>query len=396
MKVRFDVAAILVIGLLVLSSISFPIGAGSDPDDTITLVLTGDIMTGRRVEHAINTYDDTYFPFHGIGEYTRRGDLTFGNLETTISTRGEEADKLCTFRAHPKTLEGVRDAGFDVLTLANNHIIDYGEDATNDTMRYVNEYGMENVGMWYLDEPAADARIDRPVVLEAKGIRFAFLGYGENFTSLFRATDTLPGPVPMKMNIIVEDIEYARTVADVVVVAIHWRRTPQYVKTVDETQMDICRRLVDAGADVLACHGPHVAQATEFYNGSLILYSLGNTVFDQSEPSTHQSMLAMVRLRGSTIDSLSLVPLRMNQLYQYIPQGNILELHAGNGTWLDWDDYDSLMFSSDQRLTMYQEPVRGPKYWLTRDEGITAVLMVVIIALLFIVIRMAKTTKKMP
>ena len=135
-------------------------------------------MTARSVEREIEEHDDNYFPFRSIGEFTKKGDITFGNLEMCISKRGEPLDKTYTFRAKPQTLQGVRDAGFDVLTIANNHICDYGSEATQDTMDNIEEYGMKHVGLWYLNEAANNASIPRPIVIEAKGLKFAFLGYG--------------------------------------------------------------------------------------------------------------------------------------------------------------------------------------------------------------------------
>jgi poly-gamma-glutamate synthesis protein (capsule biosynthesis protein) len=347
----------VVILLMILEcTLFFSFALSGEPPPDITLVLTGDIMTERRVGKEIIKRSDTYFPFRSMGEFTKKGDITFGNLETTISTRGERVDKYCTFRAAPNTMKGIKKAGFDILTLANNHICDYGMDATKDTMDYIHEQGMEHVGLWFLDQEAADATIPRPIVKETKGIRFAFLGYGENLLPSFRATATKAAPVPTQESVMRSDIKYARSIADVVVVAIHWRRLPQYVLEADEGQIEMCHKLCDWGADILANHGPHTLQETEVYNGSLIFYSLGNIAFSQNEPNTHFSMIAMVHLKGSKLDRMELIPLRRNDFFQYIPKGNILKMKIQNGLWLNWDDYNTLMFSSQEPLTNYKEP----------------------------------------
>jgi poly-gamma-glutamate synthesis protein (capsule biosynthesis protein) len=345
---------ILIMLITIISTDNFNSAAltrTSDPNNSeITLVLTGDIMVGRRVETRIVENNDIYFPFRGIGDYTKKGDITFGNLETTISERGEALDKTYTFRASPNTLFGVRDAGFDVLSLANNHIRDFSWEATQDTMDFVDGYGMKHVGLWYLNEPAENASIPRPVMIEAKGVRFAFLGYTENPSTSFLATETIAGPVPIEDSIMRADVEYAKSVADVVVVALHWARLPQYVKVADPGQIEICHNLCNWGVDILANHGPHVLQEVEYYNDSLIFYSLGNTVFDLSNTSSHYSMLATLTMRGTEFDRLELVPIVKNEHDQYIPRGNILELEVTEDLYLDWTDYQTKMFNSDKLI----------------------------------------------
>jgi poly-gamma-glutamate synthesis protein (capsule biosynthesis protein) len=327
--------------------------SGAGESSEIVIVLTGDIMTARGVEAEIDEHNDIYYPFRGIGELTKRGDITFGNLETTISERGEPLNKAYTFRAGPETLQGVKDAGFDVLSLANNHICDFGTLATEDTIAFVEGYGIKHVGLWYIDEEATNARITRPVVIEAKGVRFAFLGYGENLPVSFTATDTKPAPVPLIDSVMKADIEYAKSIADIVIVAIHWARLPQYVKVADAGQIELCHRLSDYGADILANHGPHVLQEVENYNNSLIFYSLGNTVFDLANRSSHESMIATVYLDGKDFKKLELIPIVKNAQDQYIPRGNILMMDVTDELLLDWTDYQTKMFNSDDLISDY-------------------------------------------
>jgi poly-gamma-glutamate synthesis protein (capsule biosynthesis protein) len=394
---RLIVASALAI-LIVIVSLSPLIGSSmaKDSQPHILLVFTGDIMPARNVQEMCEAYDDPYHPYHGIDNYTKKGDITFGNLETTVSTRGEPQAKLYHFRVKPEALEYIKEAGFDVLCLANNHISDYGPLALNDTMDNIKEYGMEFTGMWYLDEPASMARIPRPVVLEVDGIKFAYLSFAEIPFSYFRATSQQAGLVPTWSNVMKADIEYAKTVADVVVVSVHWCYVPEYEKDTSQAEMDTCKKLSEWGADIIANHGPHVLHKVEYHNGSLIMHSLGNTVFDQSIKSTHKSAIAMVHLKGKELDRLELVPLRKNDKHQYIPQGNVLEEDVQEGLHLDWDDFNSRMFDSDEFLTEYEgaEPFWYEPFLSAPAIAIEITILVILILVALFLIRRRRKKKK--
>lgn len=380
------VLAILVFVILFLSMFStVPITTRAAREPKILLVLTGDIMPDRRVEEVCEEYDDPYLPYYGIDNYTKKGDITFGNLETTVSYRGEPQAKLYHFRVPPDALECIKEAGFDVLCLANNHISDYGTDATNDTMDNIKKYGMEFTGMWFEREYGANSTIPRPVVFEVEGIKFAFLSFAEIPFSYFRASEDQAGLVPTWPNVMRKDVQYAEDLADVVVVSIHWCYVPEYQKEITKDQIDTCHDLTDWGADIIANHGPHVLQEIEYYNGSLILHSLGNTVFDQPIKKTYKSAIALVHLKGGELDRLELVPLKKNDKHQYIPQGNILEENIREGLHLNWTDFDSRMFNSDEFLTDYEgapplwyEPFMS--LWFIAAVSITTLVLLITVA----------------
>jgi poly-gamma-glutamate synthesis protein (capsule biosynthesis protein) len=356
-------------------------------EDRITLVFTGDIMIGRDIEDEIDEREDVHHPFRGISTFTQQGDLTFGNLENCVSERGKPENKVYTFRCRPSTLEGLKEAGFDIMSLANNHVCDFGSDATKDTITHLEEYGIEHFGLWYLNEDARNATIPRPVIMEVKGVKFAFLGYGENLSYESIATDVKPGPVPTRLDVMKADIEYAKELADVVIVSIHWVRLPQYIEQADEGQIEICHKLSDWGADIQAHHGPHTCQEIEYYNGSLIMYSLGNAVFDLSRTESHRSFIAMVHMEGKNLTELELVPIVKNEHEQYIAQGNILQANIEDGLYLDWGDYESRMFSSDEPLTDYEGPERTwQEILLSPPVFLTILITLVIITLILILI----------
>jgi len=351
----------------------------------ILLVFTGDIMPARKVEEMSKIYSDRYHPYYGIDNYTQIGDITCGNLETTVSVRGEPARlKRFNFQVDAQTLQPIKDAGFDVLSLANNHILDYGPDAALDTKDNIEDHGMKQMGLWYLNDPVRNARIPRVAFIETKGITFAFLGYTEYFWDDFLATANTPGPCPIDLELIKNDIEYAREQADVIIVSLHWFYD-EYDKTPNPDEIRICKAVCDLGVDILANHGHHVLQDVEYYNGSLIMHCLGNTVFDQSIKSTHKSTIAMVYMKGAELDSLELIPLRKNDLHQYIPRGNILKEDIKEGLFLNWTDFDSRMFNSKRYLTDYKgadpvwyEPIFSIPVALTALGGILVIACILL------------------
>jgi poly-gamma-glutamate synthesis protein (capsule biosynthesis protein) len=384
--------AFLIVGLM--SAVSTDSSAKTE-EDRITLIFTGDIMIGRDIEDEIDAREDVHHPFRGISTFTQQGDITIGNLENCISERGAPENKVYTFRCRPSTLEGLKEAGFDIMSLANNHVCDFGTDATKDTIAHLEEYGIEHFGLWYLNEDARNATIPRPVIMEVKGVKFAFLGYGENLSYESIATQNKPAPVPMRLDIMKADIELARELADIVIVSIHWVRLPQYIEEADEGQKEVCRKLCDWGVDILANHGPHVCQEIEYYNGSLIMYSLGNAVFDLSRTESHRSMIAMVRMEGKNLTEMELVPIIKNEHEQYIAQGNLLKTDIKEGLYLDWDDYESRMFSSDEPLTDYEGPdPTWQEILLSTPVLLTVLITLVIITLILIFIQVRRRRRE--
>ena len=136
-------------------------------NETITILLVGDIMLNRGVEYMVEKRGegDFKFPFLKIAEYLNKADLLFGNLESPISDKGTRVGSIYSFRAEPKSIEGLVFSGFDILSLANNHAFDYGWEALEDTLERLKEVGINPVG------------IDSPVIKEIKNTKIAFLAY---------------------------------------------------------------------------------------------------------------------------------------------------------------------------------------------------------------------------
>jgi poly-gamma-glutamate capsule biosynthesis protein CapA/YwtB (metallophosphatase superfamily) len=261
---------------------------------TVWLAATGDVVVQRPPEGCDPRLREL---LDGAGS-------AFGNLEVPLTTRGTPAEKAATHRAHPDRAADVRGLGFDVVTLANNHMLDFGVQGQRDTVAAVTAAGLLPVGA---GETEAEAR--RPVVRDG----IAFLGLCSALPPGFAAAAASPGVAPVRVlqqlsvdpALVTEQpgmapyvhtsayapdvraacaaVREARAAADFVVVGIHWGvpfgfAAPSY-GPLAEYQQPLGRALVDAGADLVVGHHPHMVQHVECYGGGLIAYSIGNYAF---------------------------------------------------------------------------------------------------------------------
>ena len=241
-------------------------------DDEIELVATGDIMLARTVEERMNQYGPLY-PFQAVYPLLQSADIAVGNLETPFTVRGRPADKRFIFRAHPEHISVLRTAGFDVLSLANNHVLDFPPDSMDDTLAALEDLGIATVGAG-----RGEAAAHRPAVLEVKGTKVAFLAFAaprwRNSPEVPTATDVAwAEPEPVR-----SAVAQARQEADLIIVILHMGT--EYETQANQQQRAVAHAAVEAGAALVIGHHPHVMQDAEVYQGVPIVYSLGNFVFD--------------------------------------------------------------------------------------------------------------------
>jgi hypothetical protein len=271
----------------------------------LTLDAVGDITFGEQVGPAIARYGPAY-PWTGVAATLRGADVTTGNLETAVSERGVAAVKQYVFRGTPGALPPLsRRAGFDVLTLANNHAGDYGPAALLDTVAAVRAAGIQPIGAG-ADELAAR----RPAVVRAGGLRIAFLGYSDVNPLGFPATATTPGTARADPAAIAADVRASRRRADLVVCFFHWgvelRPEP------DARQQELARACLAAGAQVVLGAHPHVfGPVTQPTRRSLVAWTLGNFVFPSSG-ATAQTAILQVRLDARGVHGYRLIPVRID------------------------------------------------------------------------------------
>ena len=234
----------------------------------------------------------------GIKPVLTGADLAFANLESPLSNLGsEQAWKDVTFRGDPRLASALGWAGFDVVTMANNHALDCQASALLDTIKRVNKAGVKVVGA---GKNAAAAHT--PAIITTKrGVKVAFLGYSD-ILPLGYTAGSGPGIAGGRTNMakVKADIRAAKRRADFVVVAFHWGI--EYQQPPTQQQQSEARVAINAGADLVMSHHPHVLEGLEAYHGGLICYSFGDLIFDHVSRETGETILlrCIVSAKGIT------------------------------------------------------------------------------------------------
>ena len=278
--------------LLVLLGLALP-GSARAESREVTFSFAGDVMLAGSPGKAIARGQD---PLRFFAKLLHGADLAVANLECPVSTRGAEIDKPITFRAHPRAVATMK-RHFDAVSLANNHSGDWGPDALLQTMDLLRAAGLPFFGA---GRDLADAH--KPLFVERNGLRIAFLGYLEFKPRRFEAGASRPGVAWSEDEQVVADIRAARAAgADLVIPFVHWGYDEDPAP--NGRQRELGRTMIDAGADLVMGGHPHVTQGMEVYKGRLIVYSLGNFVFDDFPPGPQRTgwMLRITLGRGGPV-----------------------------------------------------------------------------------------------
>jgi poly-gamma-glutamate capsule biosynthesis protein CapA/YwtB (metallophosphatase superfamily) len=271
----------------------------------ITIAAVGDLMLGGRTEPFLNEFGPDY-PFRDVMPVLRRADIIAGNLESPISVRGTAVEnKKFTLRAGAIAAQALTSAGIRVVSLANNHMMDFGPLALQDTLAALNENNILFTGAGMnLDDARA------PALVKIKGKTLAFLAYSLTFPLEFFASANRPGTAPGYADFVRGDIEKVRPVADLVIVSFHWGA--ELMTAAKDYQIELGRQAIDWGADLVLGHHPHVLQDLQLYKGRLIVFSLGNFVFGSESNRTNWSMILLLTFRGNSLERAEAVPIDVN------------------------------------------------------------------------------------
>ena len=299
-----------------------------------TLLFVGDIMLSRGVGRMIAREADPRYPFLRIAEMTRKADFAFGNLEGVISDRGAPQGGGYLFRAEPATADGLSYAGFDGLSVANNHSMDYGREAYDDTLARLTARGIAPI----TKEPYVTTIGDAAVPLVAYAPVLPSFDQAAAITTIttLRTSSTLPQ-------------------VDLIAVSLHWGE--EYAQAPSKSQRELAHTLIDAGADLIIGHHSHVVQEIERYEAKpfitpsssvipakagiqkqtldypvkpdkdnflgdatrvgYIAYSLGNFVFDQNfSEETMQGLMLEAQIIDGRLTNVEAVPISISATFQ--------------------------------------------------------------------------------
>ena len=274
---------------------------------SISIAVVGDIMLSRSVGKIITQEDDPLYPFGVSKDFFSDIDIVFGNLESPVSQRGTDMGSVYSFRADPRVVDGLLESGFSVLSLANNHIYDWGSEALLDTVDILSLNGIQTLGAGK-DRDEASA-----LTLVGERPRVSFLACSDVFGEFARA-DNGPGLFGCDDSLLFDRVRESLEVSDIQVVSLHWG---EEYESFNQRQETLAHRLIDEGVDIVVGHHPHVVQDVAWYNGGVIFYSLGNFIFDQYfSEETMRGMVGVIRVSLKGIESVSLFESTLSKKYQ--------------------------------------------------------------------------------
>jgi len=297
----------------------------------VKFVAVGDIMMGGKVEEIIIKYGSEYL-FEHVAPILQDSDITFGNLEAPLTNEknkvvwdyskildepviidGKMFGNSIFCKALPESIDGLVFAGFGIVSLANNHIMDYGKNGLFDTLNVLSNYNIKSIGA---GKNLTEAR--KPVIIQIKNVKVGFLAYCDVYVSSKKE----PGNAPSKY--IERDIQNLKDSVDIIIISIH-----QGMDIVDyplPNEVKLMHSIIDFGANLILRHHPHVIQGIEHYNNGTIVYSPGNFVFDyeidplwKDLPKTRESILFQCEISKQGISEEKIIPVILNNQYQPVP-----------------------------------------------------------------------------
>ncbi len=262
----------------------------------------GDVIGGFGVSGVVASMGSSLFK--SVAPSFEKSDFGFVNLESPLTTGGDaQGWKDVVIKGNPDMAPAMAKSGINVVTMANNHAGDMGDSGLLDSIKYCEKNDIAVVGAGKDLKQAMAGK-----VLETDdGVRVAFLGFTDVLPVGYPATSSSPGVAPGRADIgaVKQAIRAAKKKADFVVVGWHWnfeyKRAPTYLETSQG------KAAIDAGADIVIAHHPHLLDGMEAYHGGLIVYSLGNLVFSGFSGETAETVLVRAKVSEDRLDA-QLIP----------------------------------------------------------------------------------------
>lgn len=311
------------------------------------IAFVGDVMLGRLVADELRRRPAEY-PWGDTLPLLRRADVLVGNLEFVLADGGRpQPGKTFHFRADRAAVSSLEAAGFALMSVANNHVLDFGTDAALESLETLSDRGIRFSGA---GPDAAAAR--RPAVIRREDLTIAMLACTDNEPD-WEAGEDSPGVRYLPIDLddaramdLIDDITRVRETADLVIVSAHWGGN--WGAQVPRRHRTFARALVDAGADVVFGHSPHIVRGVEVYRGRPILYAAGDFVDDYAVDPVERNDRAfvfVVRTEGAVPAELRLHPTEIVDFHARVARRHAAEIAhemarrcARLGTRADWHD----------------------------------------------------------
>ncbi|MBL0174461.1 MAG: CapA family protein [Ignavibacteria bacterium] len=273
----------------------------------LTVLVAGDLLLDRGVRTQIRIFGADAL-LKDVTPLFADADAVIANLECPATDLRAPLEKRYIFRAEPAWLRALRASGLTHVVLANNHTIDQGRDGLISTAEHARARGLAPIGYGGTQDGAC-----APVLIARGAQRLAVFASVPLPLENWMYADTLPGPCQATAEQLAARIRaWKRAHAeDGILALLHWGR--EFHETPEPEQVAEAHALIDAGADAVVGHHPHVVQRVELYRGRPILYSVGNFVFDQRAPLASRALLARLDFRRGEGPEVSLLPLAISR-----------------------------------------------------------------------------------
>ncbi len=282
------------------------------PPPDITLEFAGDVHFAGRTLKLLDEPDTAFGP---IADTLSGADVTVANLETSVTERGTPEPKQFHFRAPASAYQAVKAAGIDVVSLANNHAMDYGRDGLDDTLHNASEAGVPVVGAGK-DADAAYA----PWVTTVKGVKIAVLGLSQisELSERWAAGDGRSG-VAMGHDLrrAAQAVKDAKAKADVVIAFMHWGQEGNHCPT--DRMKSLAKALADAGATAVIGTHAHLLLGDGWLGSTYVSYGLGNFLWWLDDAYSNDTGVVRLTLHGRTLTSTEFVPAHISATGQPLP-----------------------------------------------------------------------------
>jgi poly-gamma-glutamate synthesis protein (capsule biosynthesis protein) len=287
-------------------------------DTSVVIALMGDVMIGRLVNEKIKQFGFAY-PWGNVLSLLEQADLRFLNLETTLTTSKEKVFKTFNFKSDPEHAGVLARAGINAVTIANNHIGDFGIKGMMETIEVLDKAGILHTGAGRNAVEAAS-----PVYISCKNLRIALLGCTDNEAS-WNAMEDYPGINYIETGNIEKlktQVNEVKNNADLLILSIHWG--PNMRQKPSKEFIEFAHQAIDAGIDIIHGHSAHIFQGIEWYKNGLILYDSGDFIDDyQVDPvlRNDHGFLFLCTVERHKIMHLQLVPVLISNMQVNLATG---------------------------------------------------------------------------
>jgi len=279
--------------------------------DFVTLTFGGDIMLDRGVKNSVNkNFKGDYSAlFEKLG-ILKKSDIVFANLEGPASDIGKDVRNLYSFRMDPSAIPAFKGAGLSIISVANNHVGDWGREAYADTLAHLKENEI-----LYTGGGVNALEAEQPTVIEKYGIKIGYLGFSDVGPNWMEANEEKAGLLLANNPRFDEIVKNASTKVDYLVVSFHFGE--EYQTKHNARQEYLAHKAIDDGAKIIIGTHPHVIEDTEVYKNGFIAYSLGNFIFDQSfSKNTMEGMLLEIKLNKDGNMTIKKNIVKLNKFFQ--------------------------------------------------------------------------------